>query len=365
VTARLDTTACPTPFWLPGGHIQTIYSAQCTRHQRIAFVRHRVDTTDGDFIDFDWAAPGLFPERLPSGLLTKADTQLRHTAAKRWAQEDDWHALAQLPTPPALVLLHGLEGSSKSHYAQAIGQYFRARGWVVVVAHFRGCSGFPNRMARAYYSGDSADIDFILETVRQRLPQARWHAVGISMGGNALLKYLGEQGANAQWLQGSAAISAPLDLAPCGEQLSNSFVGRYLYSPYFLRSMKAKILTKTYRYPGLIDFMRLNQIRTIRAFDDLYTAPMHGYKNAHDYWRQCSAKPLLAKVRVPSLLLNALNDPFVPAYSLPQPLDCSPAIVLHQPKTGGHVGFTTGKFPGNFSWLPQRIAAFFNGQTSN
>lgn len=359
MTARLDSSACPTPFWLPGGHLQTIYSAYCTRHQRIAFVRQRAETPDGDFIDFDWAAPGLFPERLHSGALVKTEVQLRHTAARRWGTTADWAQLPDEHSTRALILLHGFEGSSKSHYAQSIAQYFRARGWVVVIAHFRGCSGFPNRMARAYYSGDSTDVGFMLQTVRQKLPKAQWYAVGISMGGNALLKHLGEQGKQSDWLQGSAAISAPLDLLACGEQISDSLTGRYIYCPHFLRSMRKKILAKTHRYPGLVDFMRLNQARTLRDFDDLYTAPMHGYKNAHDYWRQCSARPLLKDISVPTLILNALNDPFIPRHSLPQTRECSAAIVLHQPKTGGHVGFTTGHFPGHFHWLPRRIAKFF------
>lgn len=360
MTARLDTTACPTPKWLPGGHLQTMYSAQCTRHQRLSFVRQRAQTDDGDFIDFDWSGPGLFPERLQSGHLVKADIRLRHTAAHRWCKPKDWQTLPNTKQTKALILFHGLEGSSKSHYAQAIAQYFRARGWVVVVAHFRGCSGFPNRMARAYYSGDSNDIQFMLDTVQKKLPLAQWHAIGVSMGGNALLKYLAEQSATAITLTSNVAISAPLDLVACGEQLSNSFMGRFFYSPYFLHSMKAKILAKTHRFPGLIDFYQFNQIRTIRDFDNLYTAPMHGYKNAIDYWQQCSAKPLLTKITTPTLIINALNDPFIPTSSLPLARECSTAILLHQPKTGGHVGFTTGPFPGRFQWLAKRINHFFN-----
>src|SRR3546814_4855716 len=139
---------------------------------------------DGDFLDFDWAGPGLLPDRLANGQATKPDTRLSGTAARRWMQDDDWASTPSDAGTSALVLFHGLEGSSRSHYAQAIAQHFRARGWVVVIAHFRGCSGFANRMARAYYSGDSADIDFILRTVRQRLPEARRHAVDVSLGGN-------------------------------------------------------------------------------------------------------------------------------------------------------------------------------------
>src|SRR5690606_24291594 len=165
----------PSPVWLPGGHLQTVYGTLAARYHRIAFVRERVNTPDGGFLEFDWTGPGLFSDRLASGQNAQADVQLQATTARRWMQDADWATLPTTPGTPALVLFHGLEGSSRSHYAQAIAQHFRARGWIVVIAHFRSCSGFPNRMARAYYSGDSADIAFILDTVKQRLPHARWH----------------------------------------------------------------------------------------------------------------------------------------------------------------------------------------------
>jgi len=359
VTARIDTSPCPVPVWLPGSHLQTLYGAVAARYHRIAFVRERVDTTDGDFLDFDWTGPGLYSDRLADGHTAEPDPRLAKTAARRWIQDGDWQGLQQDADMPALVLFHGLEGSSHSHYAQAVAQYFRARGWVVVIAHFRGCSGFPNRMARAYYSGDSADIEFILATVRQRLPNARWHAVGVSMGGNALLKHLGEQGQAISWLAACAAVSVPVDLVACGTRLSESRLGKHLYSRYFLRTMKAKIQEKAKRFPGNIDQYRLGQVRSLREFDDLYTAPMHGYKNALDYWTRASSKPHLRTIATPTLLLNARNDPFIPGPSLPGSHDCSSAVLLHQPAEGGHVGFVTGRFPGHINWLPARLAHFF------
>lgn len=356
----LDNSPCPVPFWLPGGHVQTVYTALFTRHHHIAFVRHRADTADGDFVDFDWTAPGLFADKLQNGHQAPPDAHLKNTAAKRWLQEDDWQALPQTPDTQALVLFHGLEGSSRSHYIQAIAQYFRARGWVVVVAHFRGCSGFPNRMARAYFSGDSEEVSFVLNTVKARLPNARWYAVGTSMGGNALLKHLGEHVEASRFLQAAAAISVPTDLQAGGRYLSESTAGRYLYSPYFLRSMRQKLNDKAKRFPGLIDTLRLARVRTIYDFDDMYTAPMHGFANALDYWTRCSSKPVLQHIQVRCLILNALNDPFVPSQSLPSSNDVSAQVLLHQPAQGGHVGFTTGGFPGNFSWLPARLARFFD-----
>ena len=361
MTAQIDTSPCPCPAWLPGSHLQTLYGALVARYHRIAFVRERVDTPDGDFLDFDWTAPGLFSDRLANGKMSSPDPRLAHTAARRWMQPEDDAAFAANVGAPALVLFHGLEGSSRSHYAQAIAQHFRARGWVVVIAHFRSCSGFPNRMARAYYSGDSEDIAYMLEVVRKRLPCARWHAVGVSMGGNAMLKHIGEQGEKAA-LEAAAAVSVPLDLAVCGRHLSETRLGRSLYSRYFLKSMKAKIQEKAKRFPGNIDALRLSQARTLREFDDAYTAPMHGYKNALDYWTRAASRPHLANIAVPTLVLNARNDPFVPEASLPGSAECSPSVILHQPAEGGHAGFVTGSFPGNLGWLPMRLARFFDTQ---
>jgi len=359
VSASVDTSPCPAPSWLPGGHAQTLYGALVVRHHRISFVRERVATPDGDFLDFDWAGPGLFADRAADGTQAWPDPQLRASAARRWIADEDRRRLEQAPGTPALIIFHGLEGSSRSHYAQSIAQHFRARGWVTVIAHFRGCSGFPNRMARAYFSGDSADIGFMLDTVRARVPQARWHAVGISLGGNAMLKHLGEQAGEAAWLQAAAAVSVPLDLVACGQALSTTWSGRHLYCRHFLRTMRPKVLEKARRFPGTIDALRLAQVRTLREFDDIYTAPMHGYRNALDYWTRASSKPKLKGIAVPTLVLNARNDPFVPEASLPGTHDCSPSVLLHQPAEGGHAGFVTGPFPGNLNWLPNRLAQFF------
>ena len=322
-----------------------------------------MDTPDGDFLDFDWAAPGLFADRHGDGSLAQPDPQLQRTAARRWMQDVDSSQLQAASGAPALVIFHGLEGSSHSHYAQSIAQYFRARGWITVIAHFRGCSGYPNRMARAYFSGDSADIEFIFDTVRRRVPDARWHALGVSLGGNAMLKFLGEQEQDAGWLQAAAAVSVPLDLVACGRQLSESRAGRHLYCRHFLRTMRPKVLDKARRFPGTIDVLRLSQARTLREFDDLYTAPMHGYRNALDYWTRASSKPRLKTIAIPTLVMNARNDPFVPAPSLPSTHECSSTVLLHQPAEGGHAAFVTGPFPGNLNWLPARLARYFESGT--
>ncbi|OZI31293.1 alpha/beta hydrolase [Bordetella genomosp. 10] len=359
--ARLDTTPCPVPAWLPDGHSQTIYAATLAQYHRIAFVRERVETPDGDFVDFDWTGPGLFPHKAPDnqgGIVTPAVASVP-TAAARWVTDADWASLPQTPGTPALVLFHGLEGGSMSRYAQSISHHFRARGWIVAIAHFRGCSGVPNRLARAYYSGDSDEVGFMLNSVRARVPYARWHAAGVSLGGNALLKYIGEQQKQVEWLAACAGISVPLDLVAGGNCLSKGFINRRIYSAYFLRTMKRKVLEKARRFPGSIDVMRIAHARDLRDFDDAYTAPMHGFRNALDYWTRASSKPWLSSIAVPTLVLNARNDPFFPEPALPGPADCSASVLLHQPATGGHAGFPTGAFPGHLGWLPQRLGRFF------
>ncbi|OZI71493.1 YheT family hydrolase [Bordetella genomosp. 12] len=357
---RIDLTACPVPSWLPDGHSQTLYAASLAQYHRIAFVRERVDTPDTDFVDFDWTGPGLFPHKTADGRAFTGDAPVNgKTAAARWMAPEDWNSLPRNADTPALVLFHGLEGGSNSRYAQSVAHHFRARGWIVAIAHFRGCSGVPNRLARAYYSGDSEEVGFMLETVRRRIPQARWHAVGVSLGGNALLKYLGEHPDSTQWLAGAAGVSVPLDLVAGGKALCQGVFGRRIYTPYFLRTMKHKVLEKAKRFPGAIDVMRIANARDLRDFDDAYTAPMHGFRNALDYWTRASSKPWLAKIGIPTLVLNARNDPFLPESALPVPAECADQVLLHQPAAGGHAGFPSGPFPAHLNWLPQRLGRFF------
>lgn len=323
--ARLDTTPCPTPAWLPEGHSQTIHAAAFARRPRIAFRRERIATPDGDFIDFDWADA---------------------------ADAGD-----------ALVLFHGLEGNSASSYAQSIAHHFNTRlGWTVAIPHFRGCSGEPNLLARAYHSGDSAEVAFMLDAARARRPRARWHAAGVSLGGNALLKHLGEAGSQAGWLAAAAGISAPLDLMAAGQALGTGLVNRYIYTQVFLKTLKAKVQHKARRFPGLIDAARVARARDLYEFDNAYTAPVHGFRDTEDYWTRASSKPLLAGIAVPTLVLNARNDPFLPGRYLPRPADASARVVLHQPDHGGHAGFPSGTFPSNLDWLPRRLEAFFRGE---
>lgn len=364
--ARIDTTPCESPAWLPGGHAQTLYGALFAPANRLRFVRERVKTPDGDFLDLDWSAPGLVlsPRERP----INRDDLPKHSAAVRWLDPQDREIIEHHGDAPALVLLHGLEGNSNSRYVQSILQYFRARGWLVVLAHFRGCSGAPNLLARSYFSGDVDEVEFILKSVMARSPGSPWHVAGVSLGGNALLKFLGERAASESVagaiapLKAAVSICAPMDLVAAGNRLSQDRLCRWLYTRYFLRSMKPKILEKASRFPGAINVMRVSRASTLREFDDAYTAPMHGFDDALDYWQKASSKPWLPYIALPTLIINPRNDPFIPQASLPGASEASDAVVLHQPAEGGHMGFVTGGFPGSLSWLPARLGKFFNAR---
>ena len=308
------------PRWLSNAHLQTIYGAALARAPRIAFRRERWDTPDGDFVDVDFIDG---PDRTP------------------WVH-----------------LFHGLEGSSRSPYARMLMGEARSRGWRGSVFHFRGCSGEPNRLPRAYHSGDSAEIDWALERIRARAGAAPLYAAGVSLGGNAFAKWLGERGEAALGIvQAAAAVSAPLDLMAAGNALGEGFAR--VYSRHFLGSLKRGALEKLARFPGLYDAGKVRRAGSLREFDDLVTAPLHGFRDTDDYWTRASAKPLLQGVRVPLLLVNARDDPFLPARALPTERDVSSAVKLEFPEHGGHVGFVTGPFPGHIEWLPGRLLHFF------
>ena len=310
------------PAWLPGGDVQTIYTSLFIRVPHVEYRRERLELADGDFLDFDW--------------------------------------LDGSPVQPVVVLFHGLEGSSDSVYARDLISRLQARGWSGVVAHFRGCSGEDNRLPRAYFAGDSVDIETMLRHVKSRHPDAPLYAVGVSLGGNALLKWLGEQGTAASSLVDRAvAVSAPVDLTAAGHALDQGF-NRSVYTARFLTTLKAKALRKAEKFPGLLDAQAIEASTTFREFDTLVTARLHGYRDADDYWLRVSSKPLLKSIAVPTLVINARNDPFLPADALPGPSEVAPSVQLEQPETGGHVAFPSGPFPGNADWLPARILHHFD-----
>ena len=319
------------PWWLPGGHAQTIWPAKLARPAladaapQLLWRRERWTTPDADFIDVDFL---------------------------------DAPAAANAPL---LVLFHGLEGSSQSHYAQAFANWARRAGWQLAVPHFRGCSGELNLAPRAYHSGDFEEIGWILGRLRLRHGAPLW-TVGISLGGNALLRWAQEAGDSASAVAHAvAAVSSPVDLAASGWAIGRGF-NRQVYTRMFLRSMVPKALAKLAQHPGLFDRRAMLAARDLYEFDHLFTAPLHGFASTEDYWARASAKPHLARLRIPALLLNARNDPFVPALSLPEPAQAGRWVTLWQPAHGGHVGFPGGRFPGQLQSLPDGVMAWMAGQ---
>jgi uncharacterized protein len=330
------------PRWLPGGNLQTIWPALFGRRVEAPlppYRRERWTTPDGDFVDVDFLdAEGTGPK-------------------------------------PMLVLFHGLEGSSRSHYALAFAAFARRRGWHYAVPHFRGCSGEINLAPRAYHSGDFEEAGWVLGRLRERQDAASDGialnggglearpdivAVGISLGGNVLMRWVEESGSEAsRVVRAAASVSAPLDLAAGGDAIGRGF-NRLVYGRMFLSTMRPKALAKLAQHPGLFDRERLRAARDLHDFDDVFTGPVHGFKNADDYWRRCSAKPLLHRAQIPALVLNAANDPFVPASSLPRQQDVGRHVTLWQPAHGGHVGFPLGPPPGHVQAMPDRVGAWLD-----
>lgn len=315
------------PAWLPGGNIQTIYPYLLRSLPMSTYRRERLELDDGDFIDIDW-------------LDNSVDT-------------------------PLVILFHGLEGDSSSHYVRSIMGLLQELGWRGAVVHFRGCSGTPNRLPRAYHAGDSEEIDRILRKIRERgrsfSSNVQFFAVGISLGGNALLKWLGEQGKQARLvIDGAVTVSVPLDLVAAGKALDSGF--NRFYTRHFLGTLKKKALEKLDHFPGIFDARAVAECATLYQFDNLVTAPLHGFSNTDEYWTLSSSKPWLRYIQTPTLVINARNDPFMPSSALPAPADVSCAVELEFPAQGGHVGFLSSPFPGNLTWLPERIIRFFDKQ---
>lgn len=314
------------PLWLPGAHAQTIVPALFSRLPLPVYRRERWDTPDGDFIELDWVEPAPGEPR-------------------------------PAPDAPLFVLFHGLEGGSGSHYARAMAAAATALGWHAVIPHFRSCSGPLNLLPRFYHLADASEVDWVLRRLAAH-HDGPLVAAGVSLGGNVLLHWLAQQREDATIVTAAAAVSAPLDVHAGGKMLSQGF--GMIYTRSFLKTLKAKALQKLEQYPGLFDSAAVLASRTMYEFDDVVTAPLHGFRNAHDYWTQATIRPRLREIAVPTLVLNARNDPFLPDHALPARHEVSDAVELEQPAHGGHVGFMTGPFPGRTSWLAQRVTGWLS-----
>lgn len=308
-------------FWYRGRHLQTLWGPLLRRGRRPPLRRERFETADGDFVDLDWLADGP-----ASG--------------------------------PLVLVLHGLEGSAQSHYARGLLREAGRLGLRAAVLHFRSCSGEVNRLAPLYHSGDTRDLEWVVEDLAQREPKLRLGLIGISLGGNVALKWLGEQGEAAPAaVVGAVGISTPFDLSACATVLDRGF-NRAVYTRSFLRTMKAKVRAKAHLYDGQIDVAAVLRSRTFTEYDRRFTAPLNGFADEQDYWTRASSGPYLERIRRPTLLINAVNDPFMPGRHLPrEAVARSSWIEALFVEQGGHVGFLDGALGGS-SWAERRALAF-------
>lgn len=273
---------------------------------------------------------------------------------ERWDTPDgdfiDVHRLEGPAGAPRLLFLHGLEGTIRSHYVAGFFGEAERRGWAADLMIFRGCGDEPNRASRFYHSGETTDLSFVLDHVIREHPESRVVVAGVSLGGNVLLKFLGERRDHLPTqLRGAAAISVPFDLERGARFISKGF--SRVYDRHFLRTLRPKALAKLERYPALFDRSKLESATSIYDFDDAVTAPVHGFLDAHDYYARSSSLSWLSAIQLRTLLLSAIDDPFLPAVVLDEVRDIAggnPALTLEFTRHGGHVGFVSGPWP----WQP-------------
>lgn len=311
-------------WWLPGGHLQTLGGKYMRPEMNVPLRRERLETPDGDFLDLDF---GPDPD----------------------------------PSAPLVLLLHGLEGFSERPYMLHAMGVLAHHGIASVGLNFRGCSGEPNRLPRLYHSGETEDPRFVLQTLQDRWPTRPLGGLGFSLGGNVLLKLLGEQeNGGADLLRASAAISVPYDLSSGVAHLESSRVGLF-YARYFLTSLTKKVQAKEEMLAPLLDLEAVYASENLSQFDDVATAPLHGFAGAQEYYRKSSSDQFLSSIRVPTLLINARNDPFLPPKKLPMEIIAgNPNISAEISRGGGHVGFLSGLVPGRPGfWAEDQLADFF------
>lgn len=311
------------PFWLPTGNAQTLGPRIFCFIPQLPFAREKLELADGDFLLLDWLYASGSAERPGSRLA---------------------------------ILSHGLEGDSTRSYMRAMAMALAKRGWDVLSRNFRGCGGEMNRLPILYHSGQIEDID-----IAARHAVAKGYTeiafVGFSMGGNQVLKYLAERRESLpREITRAAAVSVPCDLTACSALLAQP--RNKMYMVYFLRTLRRKMREKKAMYPELFDVSGLDAMTTFKEFDDAFTAPLHGFSSAEDYWEKASSLPHLADIAIPTLLLNARNDPFLSGSCSPrQVAGKSEFLYLLEPEEGGHVGFptTVGKTVG---WLENTVGDF-------
>ena len=311
-------------WWIPGGHLQTLWGKIFRRQPPAPTILERWDTPDGDFLEI--------------------------------------HRLAAERDAPRVLLLHGLEGTVRSHYAQGLLNEAARRGWGADLLIFRSCGSELNRTRRFYHSGETSDLGFALDRILDEFPASPLALAGVSLGGNVLLKFLGERAGNLPLqLMAAAAISVPFDLARSATRINHGF--SKFYQRFFLNSLRKKAQEKARRFPDIGSQDRIAALRTLEDFDNLITGPLHGFKNAQDYYARSSSLPYLKNIRLNTLLVSAVDDPMLP----PEVLDEVREVAVHNPalrvdfvEKGGHAGFVTGSVPWRpFYYAEHRVGEFF------
>jgi predicted alpha/beta-fold hydrolase len=315
------------PLWARNRHVQTLAGKFLRPTPAVPLRRERWDTPDGDTLLLDFADEGL-PERAPM-----------------------------------VLALHGLEGSARRPYALLSYAALRRRGVAAVGMNFRSCGGEANRLARSYHSGETGDPRWVLERLRERWPARAFGALGFSLGGNVLLKLLGDAGEAAlDWLRAAAVVSVPFDLAAGSDELERGPMLR-AYSRHFLRTLVGKVLAKGELLADRVQLDAVRRVRTMRGFDHVATAPIHGFAGAAEYYAACSSAPVLGRIRVPTLVLHSVDDPFLPRAAVPAAaLAANPAIVDVRLERGGHVGFLEGPPWAPRFWAEEEVGRFLAGR---
>jgi predicted alpha/beta-fold hydrolase len=306
------------PIFFKDCHLQTIYPVLFRKVTGVKYTRERIDTPDGDFLDLDWSRVG---------------------------------------SDKAVIAIHGLEGSSRSKYMPGILKAFNRRGWDGVGLNLRGCSGEINKQLRFYHAGATEDVHTVVGYLLAQNRYTEISLVGFSIGGNLTLKYLGEQGASlSPLIKRAAAISVPCDLASCAWKLAEK--SNVIYMKRFLFSFHRKIKAKMQVMPDKINDENFHEIKTFKEYDDCYTAPLHGFANAEDYWAKSSSNPYLSNIRIPTLIINAIDDPFLTKESYPiEEAQQNHCLFLEIPNSGGHVGFITFNHDHEY-WHETRVTSF-------
>ena len=304
-------------WWLPGGNLQTLFPPLFRNRTPPLLRRERIELEDGDFLDIDW-------------------TEAR--------------------TGPLVLLLHGLEGSIRSHYVVGLLHALSSNGFNAALLYFRGCSGERNRLARSYHSGETGDVHTVLRYLASQRPERPVYVVGVSLGGNVLLKWLGENPAQSLVTK-AVAVSVPFELNSAALRLERGF--SRLYQAYLLRKLRHATRSKARYHTLPLDVSQLRKLRTFREFDDKVTAPLHGFAGVDDYYRKCSSRPFLSRISTPTLILHAEDDPFMTADAIPTAAELGAGVQLELCRAGGHAGFVSGAWPWKPNyWLDQRICEF-------